>query len=370
MDIWQLKFLPGVKKNVKILQVWKRLRKALLFSLSCAIITLFVKMFHRSLFDEIKDNSFHIVKNQEEQIMKKKILAMALSFTLAFSMAACGSPQVSGPVDRDIPNSSSDSASDESSSGTSAEESPDKSSTALTDWYNSNDRTVLEDSINAMFANLNMTFSVSVEEPDTIIYTYQYTQTMSDESNRQELHDYFDTTLNETYEEFINDIRTYKNNYGLPVTTLRVTYLDLDGTSLYSIDFTEDYVPSGNGTSSGDTSQTFASLEDWINSDEQKALVNAINQQFESVGATIDFYAEGNVLVMDFTATEQMDLGGTGQDDITRIFESQIASAFSDMGPKLFDSFESDYGLVLDDIKIVFQSYDGTELFSKYFSEI
>ena len=29
-------------------------------------------MFHRSLFDEIKDNSFHIVKNQEEQIMKKK----------------------------------------------------------------------------------------------------------------------------------------------------------------------------------------------------------------------------------------------------------------------------------------------------------
>ena len=35
--------------------------------------------------------------------MKKKILAMALSFTLAFSMAACGSPQVSGPVDRDIP---------------------------------------------------------------------------------------------------------------------------------------------------------------------------------------------------------------------------------------------------------------------------
>lgn len=329
-------------------------------------------MFQRLLFDEIKDSSFHIVKNQEEQIMKKKILAMALSFTLAFSMAACGSPQVSGPVDRDIPNSSSDSASDESSSGTSAEESPDKSSTALTDWYNSDDRTVLEDSINAMFANLNMTFSVSVEEPDTIIYTYQYTQTMSDESNRQELHDYFDTTLNETYEEFISDIQTYKNDYGLPVTTLRVTYLDLDGTSLYSIDFTEDYVPSGNGTSSADTSpsQTFASLEDWMNSDEQKALINAINQQFESMGVTIDFYAEGNVMVMDFTSTEQMDLEGISQEDITNMFESQVASVFSGMGSSLFDSFESDYGLVLDDIKMVFHDYDGTELFSKYFSEI
>lgn len=304
--------------------------------------------------------------------MKKKILAMALSLTLVFSMAACGSPQVSGPVDRDLPTSTDDSASNESSTGTSAEESPKENSTTLTDWYNSDDRTMLEDGINAMFANLNMTFSVSVEEPDTVIYTYQYTQTMSDESNRQELHDYFDTTLNETYEEFINDIQTYKNNYGLPVTTLRVTYLDLDGTSLYSVDFTEDYVPSGDGTSSAGTSpsQTFASLEEWINSDEKKALVNAVNQQFESAGVAIEIYAEGNVMVMDFTSTEQMDLEGISQEDMTNMFESQVASVFSGMGSSLFDSFESDYGLVLDDIKMVFHNSDGTELFSKYFSEI
>lgn len=66
MDIWQLKFLPEDKKIVKILQVKEGLRKALPFFLSCAIITLFVKMFHRSFFDEIKDNRFHIIKNQEE----------------------------------------------------------------------------------------------------------------------------------------------------------------------------------------------------------------------------------------------------------------------------------------------------------------
>ncbi len=304
--------------------------------------------------------------------MKKKIFAMALSLTLTFSMAACGSPQVSGPVDRDLSTSSDESASNESSSETSTEESSEENSTALTDWYNSDDRTTLEDGINAMFTNLNMTFSISVEEPDTVVYTYQYTQTMSNESNRQELHDYFDTTLNESYKDFISDIQTYKNEYGLPVTTLRVTYLDLDGTSLYSVDFTEDYVPSDDGASSTGTSssQTFASLEDWMNSDEQKALINAINQQFESVGVTIDFYAEGNVMVMDFTSTEQMDLEGISQEDMASMFESQVASVFSGMGSSLFDSFESDYGLVLDDIKMVFRNSDGTELFSKYFSEI
>lgn len=304
--------------------------------------------------------------------MKKKIFAMALSLTLAFSMAACGSPQVSGPVDRDLSTSSDESASNESSSGTSTEESSEENSTALTDWYNSDDRTTLEDGINAMFTNLNMTFSISVEEPDTVVYTYQYTQTMSNESNRQELHDYFDTTLNESYKDFISDIQTYKNEYGLPVTTLRVTYLDLDGTSLYSVDFTEDYVPSDDGASSTGTSssQTFASLEDWMNSDEQKALIDAVNQQFESVGVSIDFYAEGNVMVMDFTSTEQMDLEGISQEDMASMFESQVASVFSGMGSSLFDSFESDYGLVLDDIKMVFRNSDGTELFSKYFSEI
>lgn len=304
--------------------------------------------------------------------MKKKIFAMALSLTLTFSMAACGSPQVSGPVDRDLSTSSDESASNESSSETSTEESSEENSTALTDWYNSDDRTALEDGINAMFTNLNMTFSISVEEPDTVVYTYQYTQTMSNESNRQELHDYFDTTLNESYKDFIRDIQTYKNEYGLPVTTLRVTYLDLDGTSLYSVDFTEDYVPSDDGASSTGTSssQTFASLEDWMNSDEQKALINAINQQFESVGVSIDFYAEGNVMVMDFTSTEQMDLEGISQEDMASMFESQVASVFSGMGSSLFDSFESDYGLVLDDIKMVFRNSDGTELFSKYFSEI
>lgn len=107
-----------------------------------------------------------------------------------------------------------------------------------------------------------------------------------------------------------------------------------------------------------------------MNSDEQKALINAINQQFESVGVTIDFYAEGNVMVMDFTSTEQMDLEGISQEDMASMFESQVASVFSGMGSSLFDSFESDYGLVLDDIKMVFRNSDGTELFSKYFSEI
>ena len=48
--------------------------------------------------------------------MKKKILAMALSLTLALGLAACGSPQVSGPVDRESVTSTDDRSSEDSSS--------------------------------------------------------------------------------------------------------------------------------------------------------------------------------------------------------------------------------------------------------------
>lgn len=305
--------------------------------------------------------------------MKKKIFATVLSLTLALSLAACGSPEVSGPVDRE-PISS---AEDKTPGNTPTENASDKessaeNSSALADWYNSNDRKTLEDSINNTFADSGMTLSLSIEEPDTIIYTYQYTETMSDDSSREMLREYFRSSLDGQYQTFVDEIQNFKNAYDMPLTTIRVSYLDADGTDLYTVDFTEDYVPSTDGTSSSESSflQEYASLEDWMNSSEQALVVSAVNAQLEPSGISIDFYAEGNVMVMDYTYTEQQDLEGMSQEDIASVFDEQVAPTFSGMVANLFDSFESEYGLVLDDIKLIFRNADGTELYSKYFSEL
>ena len=299
--------------------------------------------------------------------MKKKILAMALSLTLAFSLAACGSPEVSGPVDREPVTAANDKTSEESS----AEESSEDNSSALADFYNGNDRKTLEESINTMFASSGMTFTLSIEEPDTIIYTYQYTaDALSNDSNRDAIAEALRLSLDQEYTTFVDEIQNYRDVYGIPLNILRVTYLDSDGTTMYSVDFTQDYVPSADDASTGGSSQGYATLEDWMNSEEQALVVSAVNSQLEPSGIAIDFYAEGNVMVMDYTYTEQQDLEGLSQEDIASVFDEQVAPTFSGMVSSLFDSFETDYGLVLDDIKLIFRNADGTELYSKYFSEL
>ena len=301
--------------------------------------------------------------------MKKKIFAMVLSMTLAFSLAACGSPEVSGPADREPVTSAGNTTSDESSAEGS---STNESSSALADWYNSDDRKNLEDTINQMYASSGMTFSISIEEPGTIIYNYQYTETMNDGTNAEELYNYLRNSLDAQYQTFVDEIQNFKDAYGMPLTTLRLSYLDADGTDPCTMDFTEDYVPSTDGTSSSgvSSSQEYASLEDWISSDEQKLVVSTVNSQLEPLGLSIDIYAEGNVMVMDYTYTEQQDLEGLSQEDIASMFDEQVVPTFSSMVSSMFDSFENSYGLVLDDIKLLFHNADGTELYTKYFSEI
>ncbi len=301
--------------------------------------------------------------------MKKKIFAMVLSMTLAFSLAACGSPEVSGPEDREPVTSAGNTTSDESSAEGS---STNESSSALADWYNSDDRKNLEDTINQMYASSGMTFSISIEEPGTIIYNYKYTETMNDGTNAEELYNYLRNSLDAQYQTFVDEIQNFKDAYGMPLTTLRLSYLDADGTDLCTMDFTEDYVPSTDGTSSSgvSSSQEYASLEDWISSDEQKLVVSTVNSQLEPLGLSIDIYAEGNVMVMDYTYTEQQDLEGLSQEDIASMFDEQVVPTFSSMVSSMFDSFENSYGLVLDDIKLLFHNADGTELYTKYFSEI
>lgn len=303
--------------------------------------------------------------------MKKKILTLTLSLALAFSLSACGNDAaVSSPADREPVNSETASeASDESSvEDTSSEESssgPEETSSPLQDWYDSSDRTLLEDSLNKMFSDSGMSFFLGIEEPGTIIYTYQYDESLTDTMSIDDIQSYFRSSLDAQYQTFVNEIGNFKKVYGMPLTTIRITYLDADGSELYSTDFTEDYVPEEGGGSSD-----YANLDEWMVGDERELIINAVNTQLASSGMMMDVYADGNVLVMDYTYTEQQDLEGLTQEDIDAVFDEQVAPTFSSMVTSMFDSFESEYGLILDDIRLVFRNADGTELYSCDYSDL
>lgn len=184
--------------------------------------------------------------------MKKKIFVILLSFTLVLSMTACGSPKVSGTVDRE-PITSTDAKTSEEGTvegeGASTKESSAlENSSALADWYNSNDRKKLEDTLNQMYVDSGITFSISIAEPDMMIWTYQYDEPISDESNREALYNYFYSSMDSQYQSYVEMIKNLKDD-GIPVTTIRFSYLDADGTDLCTIDFTEDYIPSTDSTS-------------------------------------------------------------------------------------------------------------------------
>lgn len=318
--------------------------------------------------------------------MKKKILAITLSAMLTFSLAACGDAEVSGSADQSSVTESTVESSEESSEETSTEESSveesssEESSSALADWYNGADRTTLEDQINGMFANSGMNFFLEIEEPGTIIYNYQYTEPLDMEGvTSEDLTEYFSSSLDAQYTTFIQEIQNFKDAYDMPLTTIRINYLDVDGSALYSQDFTEDYVPASADSEDGasdpsvageSAAQTYDSLDAWMNSADKDTIISLVNSQLESSGLTADFYAEGNVLVMEYTYAEAMDLSGYTQDEIDAIFDEQIAPTFLSTGEQMFDSFENEYGLVLDDVKVVFLNSDGSQIYSRYSSDL
>lgn len=323
--------------------------------------------------------------------MKKKILAITLSAMLTFSLAACGDAEVSGSADQSSAEQSSVTestaeSSEDAGEETSAEESSveesssEENNSALADWYNGADRTALEDQINGMFASSGMNFYLEIEEPGTIIYNYQYTEPLDMEGvTSEDLTEYFRSSLDAQYTTFIQEIQNFKDAYDMPLTTIRINYLDVDGSALYSQDFTEDYVPASADAEDGAAdpsvagesgTQAYDSLDAWMGSEDKDTILTLVNSQLESTGLTMDLYAEGNVLVMEYTYAESMDLTGYSQDEIDTIFDEQIAPTFLSTGEQMFDSFESEYGLVLDDVKVVFLNADGSQIYSRYSSDL
>ena len=118
----------------------------------------------------------------------------------------------------------------------------------LTEWYNSDDRAQLETQVNQIQAGLGMTFYVEVQEPDVMVYNYKYAESLSlDDAAAEELREHYGTELDGQYTVFAESVREFRDTYGIPLTTIRIRYLNADGTQIFSRDYTEDYVPGAGG---------------------------------------------------------------------------------------------------------------------------
>lgn len=137
--------------------------------------------------------------------------------------------------------------------------------------------------------------------------------------------------------------------------------------SLESASSPSDSAASESSEEKGGTGK-FASLEEWLNSEEKEQIVTQANDQLSSLGLSVDFLTEDNILVMEYSFTKQQKMAAS-QSEIDESFAKKVAPVFVDSAASLYESFESEYGLTLEDIKVVVRNADGKELYSKYHSE-
>lgn len=293
---------------------------------------------------------------------------MALSFSACGNESAGQSVSASDQVESSTEESSSEEPSSEepSSEEPSSEEPSSEESTTLTDWYNSADRTSLEDTINGIFESSGMTFFVTVEEPDTIIYNYQYTEQLDfSGASQEEIDASFAESLDAGAATIVSDISTYRTTYDIPLTTIRMTYLNADGSLIYSQDITEDYEsPAASGDNvSGTSDAAYDSLQAWMESDEAALTIETTNKVLSSSGMTIDLSADGNVFVYEYYVSDELGMGDLTQEQLAASFDPVVESQRSSI-ETMFSTFETAYGLVLDGVRFTFFTEDGTELYS------
>ena len=302
--------------------------------------------------------------------MKKKILAFTLSLVMAVGFSACGNQsadsQGSGrPESSGTPSDQSDAAQPSDSQESSDAQQPSEEGMTLTDWYDTEDRKTLETTINNMFASQGLTFFISVEEPDTVIYNYQYTDEFNlDGLSQEDIDTYFNSAMSSTAPTLVNDIATYKTAYGVPLTTIRMNYLNVDGSVVYSADIDENWEASAPSEDTPSSVGAYDCLQAWAESDEAALAAEATNEIIASTGLTVKFAADGNTLVYEYYASDALGLDSQSPEELATAFEP-IVDQYRSSISSLFDEFENNYGFRLDGIRFVFYSEDGSkELFS------
>lgn len=262
--------------------------------------------------------------------MKKKLTSLFFCLVLVLSLAACGSKD---------------------------------DGSKLTKWYDSKDRTQLEDQINAIYGSQGLKFFVTVEEPDTIVYNYQYEADPSlSAADYKSMAAILEPFLDSAGAEMKSDIKQFQNLYKLPVKTIRMAYLDPDGNMIVSKDIDENFESSGN---SG-----YSSLDDWLLKGKDE-FVASINPSLESSGLTVDFGADGDILVLIYQFTQQVDLPDDySAEELQEYFVDNMAASLGESAASMQDGLEVLLGFDIPDIRIQAKNADGTLLGEVLLSDI
>lgn len=237
----------------------------------------------------------------------------------------------------------------------------------MTEFYNSDVRVMAEDLVNQFVQELNeligfevfRTCSISVEEPDTIIYTYQYGEILDNAAIAANLESNLEMLILSTQ----NDITVYRS-CGIPAALIRLNYLAADGSLVYSLDVTEDLDPSQPTGSSGLPENPGESLQEWMDSAEAAETVEAINHLLASTGITVSFAMDGNTLIYQYYLPAGRSFSDFTEEERSTAFDAMV-DANTDSVHTMFTLFAEEHGLQLDAVRFVFYSADGTELYSR-----
>lgn len=235
--------------------------------------------------------------------------------------------------------------------------------TTLTKWYNSKDRINIEQQINDLNKAQGLKFFITVEEPDIIVYNFQYMSLSFDSYERESMASLVESYVKATAPSCRSSIKQYRDTYHLPVNTIRMAYLDSDGNTLYSIDLDENYEPSVNLFTG-----RYNSLEDWLGSEDKESFVSVLNSSMEQIGLAIDFDTDGEMLILICRFTEQLDFSGFDPEEINAYFAEDLPSYLDK--EMLLESLNQGYGINIDNMRIQFKNADGALLCDFLLSEL
>lgn len=108
--------------------------------------------------------------------------------------------------------------------------------TTLAEWVKSDEVKTVIDSIASSAEGMQIEFKADGEDVLVMCYTYDEQLDLSDEEAKKTVEEYFDSALEQQASTFTNMRDEINKEYKLSVKTIRIEYINADGTMIFSKD--------------------------------------------------------------------------------------------------------------------------------------
>lgn len=293
--------------------------------------------------------------------MKKRELLWIAAFVMLFCVSACGSRPVA--EDETV----------QKEEGVSGETVVSEENSPLADWYNSERRLEVEKECGFP----DMTLSLSIEEPDTIVFNYTISSAYDfSTASPNDINNIFGYYFDDIEENVQPAFAVFRETQDSPLTTLRVVFWDAEGNRIYSRDIAENSAYSNHTEPSENTVSSegrfvlgtpYDNLQDWIDSGDADSDFEDMFTQFEAIGVTAKVSSDGNVLVIENYFSDELGLDKVPQEEIKQSFEALEEEMRESMIWALYEIIYKQHGLKPDAIRFDFYTESGVQLASLEF---